>query len=120
MFGKNSIGGLIKEGDHGLFFIERGMLRVEQNLSDNTISRTRSYLGTSALHGLKSFIGQQQPANNNTNKISSMLDWERLEDDPPLPRESQGVEEWLNRSNAYHGWAPMVRGHIVERCRKER
>lgn len=62
LFEKDGMGGLIQEDDHGLFFIESGMIRVEQDLSDNTLSRTRSYLGTSALNKLESSIGRSDVA----------------------------------------------------------
>eukprot|EP00539_Tryblionella_compressa_P008608 CAMPEP_0178766332 /NCGR_PEP_ID=MMETSP0744-20121128/18999_1 /TAXON_ID=913974 /ORGANISM="Nitzschia punctata, Strain CCMP561" /LENGTH=357 /DNA_ID=CAMNT_0020422029 /DNA_START=22 /DNA_END=1095 /DNA_ORIENTATION=- len=59
LFEKDGRGGIVGEKDHGLFFIERGMVRVDKDNSDMTLTRTRSYMGTSAMMKL---------ANDNTLK----------------------------------------------------
>ena len=53
LFEKDGIGGVVQEGNHGLFFIEDGMLRVQHDSSEVTLSRTHSYLGTSAMNKLE-------------------------------------------------------------------
>jgi hypothetical protein len=52
LFEKDGEGGVVKENKHGLFFIEAGIVRVEQDRSDMTLTRTRSYLGTAAMNKL--------------------------------------------------------------------
>ncbi|KAG7339587.1 STAS domain containing protein [Nitzschia inconspicua] len=106
--------GVIQEGDHGLFFIESGTLRVERDLSDNaTWTRTRSYFGTSALHKLESSIGPGNSSNNkDTNRLTLTGQHARL---GTIARRSALAKRYAGGEKAYsaRGSARIGPGWVV-------